>query len=115
MFQYFMNDILREYLDVIVVGIMDNIIIFHADPAKRVKYVRSILQGLQTNHLYATVRKSKFIKKYITFVGYIVLKNGGGIYIAQVCTIFVKGRSWCMVIGMGKAPMEAQFSKVDHV
>ena len=28
MFQHFMNDILREYLDLIAVGILDDVIIF---------------------------------------------------------------------------------------
>ena len=33
MFQHFMNDILREYLDVIAVGILDDVIIFSEDPS----------------------------------------------------------------------------------
>ena len=34
MFQYFMNDILREYLDVIAVGTLDDVIIFSANPSE---------------------------------------------------------------------------------
>ena len=36
MFQYFTNDILREYLDVIAVGILDDVIIFSATPSEHV-------------------------------------------------------------------------------
>ena len=46
MFQYFMNDILREYLDVIAVGILDDVIIFFATPAEHVLHVRNIPQVL---------------------------------------------------------------------
>ena len=33
MFQYFMNDILKEYLDVICVRLLDDVIIFSEDPS----------------------------------------------------------------------------------
>ena len=49
MFQYFMNDILREHLDVIAVGILDGVIIFSANPSDHAKHVRSILQVLRDN------------------------------------------------------------------
>ena len=58
MFQYFMNDILEEYLDVICVGPLDDVIIFLEDPSKHVAHVRSILQVLGENELYAKVQKS---------------------------------------------------------
>ena len=51
MFQYFMNYILREYLDVICVGLLDDVIIFSEDPSKHVEHVRSILQVLRDNKL----------------------------------------------------------------
>ena len=56
MFQYFMDDILREYLDVICVGILDDVIIFSEDTAKHVEHVRSIVQVLHQHKLYAKVR-----------------------------------------------------------
>ena len=46
MFQYFMNDILKEYLDVICVWLLDDVIIFSEDPSKHVEHVGSILQVL---------------------------------------------------------------------
>ena len=46
-----MNDILREHLDLIVVGILDDVIIFSSDPSQHVKHVRSILQVLRDNVL----------------------------------------------------------------
>ena len=48
-----MNDILNKYLDVICVGLLDDVIIFYEDPSKHVQHVRSILQVLRENKLYA--------------------------------------------------------------
>ena len=72
MFQYFINDILREYLDVICVGILDDVIVFSADPAQHVPHVRSVLQVLREHKLYAKVQKCEFDKEQRTFVGYMV-------------------------------------------
>ena len=84
MFQYFMHDILRPYLDVIAVGILDDVIIFSATPAEHVfcldyslerrniLHVRSIPQVLRDNQLYAKVEKCEFDKEEMTFVGYMV-------------------------------------------
>ena len=43
MFQHFMNDILREHLDLTAVGILDDVIIFSEDLSLHVQHVRSIL------------------------------------------------------------------------
>ena len=40
MFQYFMNDILKEYLDVICVGLLDDVIIFSEDPSQHLAHAR---------------------------------------------------------------------------
>ena len=55
-FQYFMNDILKEYLDVICVGLLDDVLVFSEDPSRHVQHVRSILQVLRDNKLYAKVQ-----------------------------------------------------------
>ena len=75
MFQYFMNDILREYMDMIAVGILDDVIIFSATPVEHILHVRSILDILRANKLYAKVEKCEFDKDQMTFVGYLVSKQ----------------------------------------
>ena len=72
MFQHFMNDILREYLDLIAVGILDDVIIFSESLAEHVQHVRSILEVLRQHRLYAKVEKCEFHKDQMTFVGYLV-------------------------------------------
>ena len=87
MFQYFMNDILRANLDVICVGILDDVIIFSQNPAIRVQHVRSILQFLRQHKLYAKVQKCEFHKEQMTFVGYMVSPSGIGMDPAKVTAI----------------------------
>ena len=41
-----MNEILKEYLDIICVGILDDVIIYSQNPAEHIQHVRSILEVL---------------------------------------------------------------------
>ena len=82
-----MNDILREYLDVICVGIFDDVIIFSADPARHVPHVRSVLQVLREHKLYAKVQKCELNKEQMTFVGYMVSQAGIGMDPEKVSAI----------------------------
>ena len=82
-----MNDILREYVNVICVGLLDDVIIFSEDPSKHVEHVRSILQVLRDNKLYAKVQKCEFNKQQMTFVGYMVSPAGIGMDLAKITSI----------------------------
>ena len=68
-----MNDILKEYLDVTCVGLLDDVIVFSKDPSQHVAHV---LQVLRENRLYAKVQKCEFAKEQMTFVGYMVSLAG---------------------------------------
>ena len=70
MFQYFMNDILRKYLDIICVGILDDVIIFSATLKEHVVHVRKILEVLRQHKLYAKIEKCEFDRVEMTFVGF---------------------------------------------
>ena len=82
-----MNDILKEYLDVICVWLLDDVIIFSEDPSKHVEHIRSILQVLRDNKLYAKVQKCEFNKQEMTFVGYQVSPAGIGMDPAKIKSI----------------------------
>ena len=87
MFQHFMNDILREQLDITAVGLLDDVIIFSEDPADHVSHVREILQILRENKLYAKIEKCEFDKDCMTFVGYMVSTAGIGMDPAKVSSL----------------------------
>ena len=86
-FHHFMSDILREYLDLIAVGILDDVIILSEDPSQYIKHVRSILQILRDHNVYAKVEKCEFHKDQMTFVGYMVFKTGIGMDPVKVSAI----------------------------
>ena len=87
MFQFFMNDILREHLDIICVGILDDVIIFSANEADHVLHVKLILAILRKHKLYAKVEKCEFHKPQMTFVGFLVSATGIGMDPAKVSAI----------------------------
>ena len=87
MFQHFMNEILREHLDLTAVALLDDVIIYSEDPQLHVTHVRAILQILRENQLYAKVEKCEFNKDHMTFVGYMVSKAGIGMDPAKVSAI----------------------------
>ena len=70
MFQYFMQDILREHLDIFCVGLQDDVIVYSATPEEHVRHVRTILAILRQHQLYAKIQKCEFDKEEMTFVGY---------------------------------------------
>ena len=61
MFQFFMNDILREYLDIICVGILDDVVVFSATQVEHVEHVHTILAVLRKHKLYAKIEKCEFM------------------------------------------------------
>ena len=82
-----MNDILREYLDLIAVDILDDVIIFSNSLADHILHVKSILEVLRQHTLYAKVEKCEFHKDQMTFAGYLVSKDGIGMDPAKVSAI----------------------------
>ena len=87
MFHFFMNDILRDHLDIICVGILDDVIVFSATPAEHVKHACTILDILQKHNLYAKIEKCEFDKEEMTFVGFLVSKSGIGMDPAKVAAV----------------------------
>ena len=82
-----MNDILREHLDIICVGILEDVIVFSATPTEHVKHVRTILDILRNHKLYANIEKCKFDREEMTFVGFLVSKSGIGMDPAKVAVV----------------------------
>ena len=87
MFQHFMNDILRERLDMTAVGILDDVIIYSEDLALHVQHVRAILLILRDNKLYAKVEKCEFNEESTTFISYMVSRSSIGMDPAKVSSI----------------------------
>ncbi|KAA3461873.1 Transposon Ty3-G Gag-Pol polyprotein [Gossypium australe] len=75
-FMDLMNRIFRPYLDKFVVVFIDDILIYSRDENEHVEHLRTVLQILRDNQLYAKFSKSEFWLKEVRFLGHIVSGDG---------------------------------------
>ncbi len=76
-FQGYINKILAENLDVFVIVYLDDIFIHIEDPGQAdVDAVRCVLDILTKNGLFANLKKCRFHKDEVRFLGYFVLAQG---------------------------------------
>ena len=76
-FQGYVNKILAEKLDIFVIVYLDDILIYTEDPGKaHVEAVRWVLDVLRKYGLYANLKKCRFHKDEVRFLGFIVSRDG---------------------------------------
>ena len=72
-FQGYINKILAEKLDIFVIVYLDDILIYTKDPGQgHVEAVRWVLDVLRRHRLFANLKKYRFYKDEVRFLGYIV-------------------------------------------
>ncbi|CAJ0967797.1 unnamed protein product, partial [Ranitomeya imitator] len=70
-FQSFMQDIFREYLDKFLIVYLDDILVFSDDWESHVKQVRMVFQVLRANSLFVKGSKCLFGVQKVSFLGFI--------------------------------------------
>jgi prenyltransferase beta subunit len=75
-FQKFMNNILRKYLNVFCIAYLDDILIYSRIRKKHLSHVRKVLESLKQAGLYAKIQKCEFFKNETIFLGIIIGKDG---------------------------------------
>ena len=75
-FQFFMNDIFHDLLDVCIVIYLDDILIYSNDEKIHEEQVRKVLQRLQDNHLHAKPEKCSFDTDTVEYLGVIISPKG---------------------------------------
>ena len=75
-FMDLMNRIFRPYLDKFVVVFIDDILIYSHDETEHAEHLRTVLQILRDNQLYAKFSKSEFWLREVDFLGHIVSGEG---------------------------------------
>ena len=76
-FQGYVNKILAEKLNIFVIVYLDDILIYTEDPGKaHVEAVRWVLGVLRKYGLYANLKKCRFHKDEVRFLGFVVSRDG---------------------------------------
>jgi Reverse transcriptase (RNA-dependent DNA polymerase) len=71
-----MTHIFRPHLDDFILVYLDDILVYSKTLDDHVQHLRTTLQILRDNHVYAKLEKCDFFKQDVEFVGYIVGKGG---------------------------------------
>jgi len=66
-FQQFMNNILSDLPDVLVIIYLDDILIYSDDMSKHKQHVKEVLWRLQKHSLYTNADKCKFYKTTVEY------------------------------------------------
>ena len=86
-FQYYINDALRDYLDVFCIVYIDDILIYSRSKKEYTQYIRQVLQRLREVGLQADIAKCEFYVTKVTYLGLIITTKGIRIDLAKIRTI----------------------------
>ena len=75
-FQFFINEVLHDFLDKCAVAYIDDILIYSTSLTQHIQQVRAILQRLKENGLFAKLEKCVFHKPSVPFLGYVISAHG---------------------------------------
>jgi len=75
-FQNYINDTLREFLDVFCTAYLDDILIYSDSETEHEIHVRTILQRLEQAGLQVDITKCEFHTKKVAYLGLIVTTEG---------------------------------------
>ena len=86
-FQWFINDVLGNMLDVCVIGYLDDILIYSDLLDQHQSQVREVLTHLQKVRLFTNPKKCKFHTDTVEYLGFIMSLEGLKMDLAKVTTI----------------------------
>ena len=75
-FQQYVNDTLRDFLDMFVTAYIDDILIYLFKMSEHQKHVRMILEQLRDADLQCNISKCKFHALKVTYLDLIISRDG---------------------------------------
>ncbi|KAL0195007.1 hypothetical protein M9458_008579, partial [Cirrhinus mrigala] len=75
-FQSFINEILKDFLNKFVIAYIDDILIYSKSEAEHINHVRTVLSCLLENQLYVKAEKYEFHVNQTSFLGYHISHQG---------------------------------------
>jgi hypothetical protein len=74
-FQRYINDTLKDLLDVIYIAYLDDILIYFSDELEYKAHVKQVVEQLQAARLQANIKKCEFSIKRTKYLGFIILTD----------------------------------------
>ena len=74
-FQWFMNDIFADMIDINVIVYLDDILVYSNDVTEHKQHVLEVLRRLRTNGLFAHADKCQFHVTSCEYLGYMLSPN----------------------------------------
>jgi len=75
-FQRTIDDILREQIGKFCYVYVDDVIVFSEDENANIRHVDWVFKSLHDANMRVSAQKSRFFKKSVSFLGFIVTNNG---------------------------------------
>ncbi|KAF8688050.1 hypothetical protein RHS03_09822, partial [Rhizoctonia solani] len=86
-FQYFMNKLFKDLLDVCVIIYLDDILIYSKDDVSHTQHVHEVLWHLKDNQLFCKASKCMFHVTTMEYLGIIVSNKGFSLYKLKIQAI----------------------------
>ena len=74
-FQKLINNVLRLYLDIFIIAYLDNILIYLENKKDYILYIKTVLKELDKYSFRLKLKKYKFYKNKLNFLGYTIGVN----------------------------------------
>jgi len=74
-FQGYINDTLKDLLDVICTAYLDDILIYSSNELEHEAHVKQVVEQLQAAGLQADIKKCEFSVKRTKYLGFIILTD----------------------------------------
>ena len=75
-FMDLMNRVFRPYVDQFIVVFIDDILVYSKSMEEHVYHLRTVLQTLRENQLYAKFSKCDFQTESVSFLGHVMTNDG---------------------------------------
>ena len=84
MFMKLMNEVLRPFIGRFVVVYFDDILVYSKSQEDQLHHLKEVFKALRTQRLFGDFEKCEFLSPQVTFLGYVVSKDGISIDQAKV-------------------------------